>query len=940
MQYHIGQIKLLKPTFITLALLNTYSVYADKAVTTQTIPETYYNTRVTGQFLTGSNQQLGGFGDAMLPLVQSQQRILFTDGTVLLGRDDRSTFSAGLGYRGIEQTRYGSGILGAYTFGEYYQTDLKNSFWQLNPGLEWLTERYEARLQAYIPLSTHSKVYSDTLASAIPQSVLMDSGHSNTLARTTGHSIIDTPVQLVEELGSGIELEAGRFFAYGKGLWLRAGGYYFSYPDTNAIIGGQANVEMAVNDYAAVILQNNYDAQNKNRFAIGLRVNFGGSTAPRQTLESRMTSPIIRHTARQSYGEAQPTRQNFRASGSSFTVMNNVWFFSPNGTAPLGAGTSFAQCTKESPCLTIDTPTATQIDLLTPNAQLYFEPGTYVIPQNATRVAYLRNGQTMLGRNKGWLSPAVGADRPVIQGGLFWGDASIGDFARGTLHNMMVVNNNQLVPATRSGFDRDAVIAVGAAGNMEAHNSSLESTATTAVALDSLTSFALLGQNIITSNTDAQSRAQGSMRVISTGFYSFDNATVIGGTQTATAISDSNNDRATARGIFAQNNATITNASTSATAEGAGTFASNAYGVLVNGDTNIDRLNSRLILTGGMHTARVQSSTNATAAGIVSPNGAIISAANTQAFAESTGTGNASAAGIGSGVGNAVVEVTGGTHTAQALSIGNATASGIIGGSSNIIKDVRVSATATSSGAGSVLARAVSGFDALTITGSTLAAEARSAGTVTAAGVQLAPSGTSAVVATVSGTSINAAALSNGATGNATANGIQVQSSATATSTVEVNNSTVITSAVKNGAAGTATANGIQAGLIVANATNTNTSATNTGAGMADAKGLVASTFPFLNPGQATVTGGAHTVSANSGSGAARVRAVEASNEVTIQGTALTATGTRASGGIASVIGVLSPSGTVDNTTIIVQANPGAGSKCSGGVTSSDGSCT
>ncbi|RUR06394.1 hypothetical protein [Legionella sp. km772] len=214
-------------------------------------------------------------------------------------------------------------------------------------------------------------------------------------------------------------------------------------------------------------------------FAVGLRVNFGGSNAPKNTLEYRMTTPIIRHAARQSYGEAEPSRQAFVVSGPSVISGENIWFFSPNGAYPAGAATTWADCTAEHPCSTINTPTAAKIALLDPNAKFYFESGTYLIPQGSPRWANLQNGQTIWGRNTGWLTPAVGSARPLIQGGLVWGNQATNTIANGEAHNIRVLNNNQITP--QSVFDYavgGGVYGLAATGNLKVENSQIDSVAT------------------------------------------------------------------------------------------------------------------------------------------------------------------------------------------------------------------------------------------------------------------------------------------------------------------------------------------------------------------------------------------------------------------------------------------------------------------------------
>ncbi|MDI1351150.1 MAG: hypothetical protein PSV35_00015 [bacterium] len=436
-------------TLIAMALLHATSPVNAFSI----LPESSYPARITGQFLTGHDQQLGGFGDLMLPIIGHENSIFFTDGGILLGQNQRHTYSAGLGYRQITEMSFGSGVLGAFAFADYFDTQLNNQFWLLNPGFEWLTTRYEARLQGYIPLNSRKQIYLNTFASSIPQNVLADSGRVTTqLFAAMDHSIIDTPVGLVQQAGTGGELELGRFIDLNQGMWVRMGGYHFNYSNSKNINGLQANVEMAINRHLSLIVQDNYDNQNKNLFAVGLRMNLGGADAARDSLQYQMTSPIIRHQSRQSYGEAVPSRQNFKGTGPSFNRFSNVWFFSPSGAAPVGAATKLANCTAEHPCTTIDTPTVQKINQLSPQANLFFASGNYQIPKAGnSRWVNLNGGQSLWGRNPGWLTSAVGLDRPLINGGLVWGnqhnDIYSLESAKGAVYDLRIQNINQVTPS-------------------------------------------------------------------------------------------------------------------------------------------------------------------------------------------------------------------------------------------------------------------------------------------------------------------------------------------------------------------------------------------------------------------------------------------------------------------------------------------------------------
>lgn len=488
-------------SLLTLALFNIQSSHAAYFTNPMNMTDNRYPARATGQFLAGGNQQLGGFGDAMLPFIEHNDHIVFADGGIMGGQDRRMALSAGLGTRGITSTALGRGVVGAYLFTDYYQTSLNSQFWQLNPGIEWLKEQYEVRLQGYIPVNKRNQTYLNTYASNIPVSVINDSGNANTLSGATAHSMFDTPVSLMEEAGPGVELEAGRFIDYGRGMWLRVGGYHFSYNNANSINGVEANIEATINKNVSLLIQDNYDNQNKNRFSVGLRVSFGGASAPQNSLEKQMTSPIIRHIARQSYGEAEPTRTNFKATGPTNTF-SNVWFFGPGGMYPVGAATTFSNCTAEHPCSTIDSATAAKIATLSPDAELFFETGSYIIPDNGgSDWVELQDGQSVWGRNTGWMTPATGSNRPLINGALLWGaDNSV--IASGFIYNMQVSNTNQVIPLAdfTNGDSNDSVFAVAATGNLTVQNSVMQATNTN----DNVTVLGIAaGSDIFVQNTTA-----------------------------------------------------------------------------------------------------------------------------------------------------------------------------------------------------------------------------------------------------------------------------------------------------------------------------------------------------------------------------------------------------------------------------------------------------
>ena len=240
-----------------------------------------YKPRGAGQFLAGGNQQLGGFADGMVPLWQRPNQVFFADGTVLLGQNQRQTYSGGLGYRRLHDGDKMAGIWGVYSFVDYFHTDKSNEFWLLNPGVEWLSTDYEARLLGYFPLNGRTKTYQTARASGIPQDVANSASQmTSNFFGARGRRVFDSNVALVEQIGPGVELEVGKSLTFNQmkfgqsetnRAWFRVGGYHYNIQNHSDVYGIQANIEAPLNRHVSLIVQNNYDNQNDNRFSVGLR---------------------------------------------------------------------------------------------------------------------------------------------------------------------------------------------------------------------------------------------------------------------------------------------------------------------------------------------------------------------------------------------------------------------------------------------------------------------------------------------------------------------------------------------------------------------------------------------------------------------------------------------------------------------------------------------
>ncbi|KTD24841.1 beta strand repeat-containing protein [Legionella maceachernii] len=432
-----------------------------------------WTNRYTTQGLAGGQSQLSGFVDAMVPVFGTGNKLWFVDGSFFAGERNNHVLSLGAGARHLLSWGNNGAILGGYLFADNQHIKKHGQAWLLNPGIELLFNNYELRVQGYFPVEKRQHIYATLMASQLPQSYLNYTRQSvKYLALGKGHSWVDTPVGLTTQIGNGGEAEAGVYIPLLKGGWLRGGGYYFDFPNARKVSGVQANVEIYFNRNASILLQNNYDNQNKNRFSVGLRYSFGGPDHTQvNQISNRMEEPIIRHQARQSYGLVTPVREAFVPTGATFDLASNVWFFSPLGMNQ--AFVDFSSCTADNPCSDLSQSVIDGINSAAPNASLWLATGTYALPSTTgtNGFIYLYNGQSLFGRTFDFSQPASGTNRPLIVGGLWW-------LGTGALADLQVNNTNQVIPAFITGTGYDAVAAVGARGSILAKDVALFTTGT------------------------------------------------------------------------------------------------------------------------------------------------------------------------------------------------------------------------------------------------------------------------------------------------------------------------------------------------------------------------------------------------------------------------------------------------------------------------------
>lgn len=687
--------------------------------------------RINGQAWLG-NQQGAGYIDSMIPVAGTNHFLWYVDGVYGQGVNKRMLASVGSGVRKLVSNQSNEVILGAFVFGDYTKSINSTQAWLINPGIEALTSHYEARLQASIPASHREQVYQATMASEIPSAVLADSGQSlEAYAKAVGHTVTDTPVALTQEYGRGVEAQVGKYFDFMQGTWLRAGVYYYDYKRAKSITGFEANLEVYTNRNVSLLIKDNYDSQKKNNAAIGFRILMGGpNNREVEQLANRMEEPVNRHIARDTFGEAIPTRQSFIQTGPSQTL-SNVWFFSPEGEAPAGNTTTLANCTAENPCSNLDQATVTAINAIEPNANFFFNTGTYNIIQGQPLLPQdkwlnLYSGQRFWGRTNNFIQVATGDNRPLINGGLFWGDYSDVNRknATGTIYNMQINNQNQTIPNSVGQFF-NTIYGVGATGSMAVYDSNVIARGSSNFSnIDTIGVGALNGPvTIINSNVTADANAT-LKYATAYGIYSeTDSASAVNSRVIVNTISG---DKARAYGVVSTKDASTKNSYIETNANAVGAEGAESVGIW-SFDENAVATNSTVISLGTANVAGY----GADVAAVVSSVG-LASAINSKVTSISnTVSGFSEAYGISS---EGISVATNSTITVIAnSSIGEVYTIGVYGYSGAIVDNTSVNASSITSGVADANAFGVStwnNFGVASANNSKIVVNAETQGTV------------------------------------------------------------------------------------------------------------------------------------------------------------------------------------------------------------------
>lgn len=384
--------------------------------TTRFLPMAWGRTQASALGSTGS---LGIFGgDVMLPVYGNREEFAYVDMMGDGATDSTSLISPGGGYRKV----YNNQIFGAYFFGDYEQVSFGENFWNLSPGVEWMTPNWDAHVNGYFPTTT---------SQTNGQTAFLNSygDYSRVNFETGTHNQYDTLVTPVDIIGNGVDAEVGYSFATGnKNLRSRVylGGYYYqannsnlisSLADIENIPGVTAGFEQAITQNLSVAVMNSYDSVSDYTVGLQAKLILGGeSNLYSNDVHSRLLDSVQRHIGLIATGAGNYDQQGYEDSGNALEY-NNVYFMSTNGAGngTYGSPMSLSQTSLDA------------IDTETNHSRVYLQGGSNAVytlnSSNTTTESvdgtnqtglFVHSGQDFYGRTEDYKAPATGNARPQV----------------------------------------------------------------------------------------------------------------------------------------------------------------------------------------------------------------------------------------------------------------------------------------------------------------------------------------------------------------------------------------------------------------------------------------------------------------------------------------------------------------------------------------------
>ncbi len=355
-----------------------------------------------------------GQADLMVSLDGDEQHNLYVDPQGAYGSDQQWYGDLGLGYRWIKND---AAILGAYLFAGHSRVENSSGFWIVSPGVEALGSRWDARINAYIPVGGRSNELGNVDLNIVSQPFF--TGHTEVINK------VFNIANEIQQIGNGADARVGYQLFHQVPLKGYVGTYFFAIPNTDNVRGGAAGLEYWIDDNIRVFANYSYDNYQHSKVVGGLGISFGGVRKhwADPSLSERLTDPVDRYLANLGHGSGIPSKTLLYGMGSgssSVLISDSIAFFSQTGTPNAGGvGLTSANCTFENPCGPTDF-SQTGVNTLNgflSNTMFYFNGGAYPA-SNAGNALTLNNGQSVFSRIADYSAAATGAARSTFNGGF------------------------------------------------------------------------------------------------------------------------------------------------------------------------------------------------------------------------------------------------------------------------------------------------------------------------------------------------------------------------------------------------------------------------------------------------------------------------------------------------------------------------------------------
>lgn len=402
-----------------------------------------------------------GLADLMVSLDGDDVHNLYVDPHASYGSDQQWLTDLGLGYRWINND---AAILGWYAFAGRTRVNNNSDFWIANPGVEVLGRRWDAHINAYIPLAGRSNEVNQR-AELNTVSEPFFTGHSEVMV-----SVFDLANE-IQRIGNGADAMLAYQLFRAVPLKAYLGAYFFAIPGTNNVRGGIAGFHYWFDHTIQFFTNYSYDNFQHSTLVAGLGVSFGGVSAHTAdpSLSERLTDPVERYLANWGHGSGIPSRTLFFAEGqgsSTELVSDTIAFFTQTGSPNNGGmGLTLANCTFESPCAPSDFSQVgvNTLNNLLPNTTMFFNGGNYPALNTAgTGAITLNSGQRVASRSTDFSEAVTGADRSIFNGAFILNSNNVlndiillptvntaaGNAINATNASTMSINGSQIGSAT------------------------------------------------------------------------------------------------------------------------------------------------------------------------------------------------------------------------------------------------------------------------------------------------------------------------------------------------------------------------------------------------------------------------------------------------------------------------------------------------------------